>query len=69
MIVDHICVNFGAPLYQELFLELHKCQLEQNVFIQEVINIAGITQKLHTGLIHLWFFSSLQKSLFQKKGV
>ena len=32
MIVDHICVNFGAPLYQELFLELHKCQLEQNVF-------------------------------------
>jgi glycosyltransferase involved in cell wall biosynthesis len=32
MIVDHICVNFGTPLFQELFLELHKCQLEQNVF-------------------------------------
>lgn len=32
MIVDHICVNFGAPLFHELFLALHKCQLEQNVF-------------------------------------
>jgi glycosyltransferase involved in cell wall biosynthesis len=32
MIVDHICVNFGAPLFQELFLALHNCQLEQNVF-------------------------------------
>ncbi len=32
MIVDHICVNFGAPLFHELFLALDKCQLEQNVF-------------------------------------
>ncbi len=32
MIVDHICVNFGAPLFQEFFLALNKNNIEQNVF-------------------------------------
>ena len=32
MVVDHICVNFGAPLFQEFFLALNKNNIEQNVF-------------------------------------
>ena len=32
MVVDHLCVNFGATLFQELFLKLHELDLEQNVF-------------------------------------
>ncbi len=32
MIVDHICVNFGAKLYQELFNTLQNRSIEQNVF-------------------------------------
>lgn len=32
MKVDHICVNFGTKLYQELFLALDNFQIEQNVF-------------------------------------
>ena len=32
MIVDHICVNFGAELFQELFLALSNRDIEQNVF-------------------------------------
>jgi glycosyltransferase involved in cell wall biosynthesis len=32
MIVDHICVNYGAPLFQELFKELHEHKVQQNVF-------------------------------------
>lgn len=32
MVVDHICVNFGAPLFQEFFLALNKFNIEQNVF-------------------------------------
>jgi len=32
MIVDHICVNFGASLFQEFFDALDALKLEQNVF-------------------------------------
>ncbi len=32
MIVDHICVNYGAELFQELFTALQEKGLEQNVF-------------------------------------
>ena len=32
MVVDHICVNFGAPLFQKFFLALNKFNIEQNVF-------------------------------------
>jgi len=32
MIVNHICVNFGASLFQEFFQALDACRLEQNVF-------------------------------------
>lgn len=32
MVVDQICVNFGAPLFQEFFLALNKFNIEQNVF-------------------------------------
>jgi glycosyltransferase involved in cell wall biosynthesis len=32
MRISHICVNYGAPLFQELFLALEKYNLEQNVF-------------------------------------
>jgi len=32
MVVDHICVNYGAELFQELFNELHERDVVQNVF-------------------------------------
>lgn len=32
MIVDHICVNFGASLFQELFLALYDRNVTQNIF-------------------------------------
>jgi len=32
MIVDHICVNFGASLFQDFFQALDERKLEQNVF-------------------------------------
>lgn len=32
MIIDHLCVNYGARLFQELFLELREKNVEQNVF-------------------------------------
>ena len=32
MIVDHLCVNYGAKLFHELFLALSDRNIEQNVF-------------------------------------
>jgi glycosyltransferase involved in cell wall biosynthesis len=32
MVVDHLCVNYGAELYQELLNALYKRGVEQNVF-------------------------------------
>lgn len=32
MVVDHICVNYGAKLYRELFLALQDRGIKQNVF-------------------------------------
>ncbi len=32
MVVDHICVNYGARLFQELFLALNNSGVEQNIF-------------------------------------
>jgi glycosyltransferase involved in cell wall biosynthesis len=32
MTVDHLCVNYGATLFQELFLALQERNIEQNVF-------------------------------------
>ncbi len=32
MIVDHLCVNYGAELFQELFFALNERGIEQNVF-------------------------------------
>jgi len=32
MKVDHICVNYGAELFQELFMELHNKKIVQSVF-------------------------------------
>ena len=32
MVVDHICVNYGAKLFQELFLALNNSGVEQNIF-------------------------------------
>lgn len=32
MVIDHICVNYGADLFQELFNQLHVRGVEQNVF-------------------------------------
>lgn len=30
--ISHLCVNYGAPLFQELFLALSKFEIEQSVF-------------------------------------
>jgi glycosyltransferase involved in cell wall biosynthesis len=32
MVVDHICVNYGARLFQKLFSKLHERGVEQHVF-------------------------------------
>jgi glycosyltransferase involved in cell wall biosynthesis len=32
MIVDHLCVNYGANFFQDLFLALRERNIEQNVF-------------------------------------
>jgi glycosyltransferase involved in cell wall biosynthesis len=32
MIIDHLCVNYGAPFFEDLFLALKKRNIEQNVF-------------------------------------
>lgn len=32
MRISHLCVNYGAPLFEELFLALSKFEIEQSVF-------------------------------------
>ena len=32
MKISHLCVNYGAPLFEELFLALSKFEIEQSVF-------------------------------------
>jgi glycosyltransferase involved in cell wall biosynthesis len=55
MIVDHLCVNYGAKLFQELFLELQKKKIEQNVFYprntKHVLNISDQEFRVDSPLV------------------
>jgi len=55
MTIDHLCVNYGAKLFQELFLELRENKIEQNVFYprnkSNVINNSEQAYKVDSPLV------------------
>ena len=67
MKVSHLCVNYGAPLFHELFLALNRYDLVQNVFYprnQDHIAInTNNTYKVYSPLV----LNLLTRISFQRK--
>jgi len=55
MIVDHLCVNYGAKFFQDLFLALRERNIEQNIFYprsnKHVQNISGQAYRVDSPLV------------------
>lgn len=67
MRISHLCVNYGAPLYQELFVNLNTYEAEQNVFYprnkHHLVNKQEVPYKVHSPLL----LSLSTKLFFRKK--
>ena len=55
MIVDHLCVNYGAVFFEDLFLALQERNIEQNVFYprhrNHLSNISGQAYRVDSPLV------------------